>query len=436
MDISKHIKSMPNEMKMTLINFVTDLPSDTAMFVKRNINTIDFDRGLFKGNDRYLHPYSVYNKLLQNVNIIPVKHPIESCYQSRYCSILVQIDTEVSSGGYELVKAMNTPCYTASKLMEMESNARSFLLKLTGRHNRETVGFVTSKPDVVANYAKALYGTIIPYKLAALEFNENLEISINSNFMYTESCSVKSNLYGMIMRYAWEEHPNREYILAHLLYVFVNKMMGGLIDDDMLLAMDGFMIYFKYVVNPSKQTSAPIDIDEISTEIERLRLKTTSISDAAKDIDEYIVITDDQSVPTKTTSIQFDNHIFMIKGADIDELMNSQITGNIDIFDEKWISKSLANNDIPSDSNNITFELTPNDLGHVINITQSKIGTVVHTFTHKMKYITKYNDDWYVLFKKYDDSGRIYGVALTGDDDKILVITKDKKYSYKYIPNF
>lgn len=437
MDISTQIHNMPKEMKKSLLNYITDVSPEIASYIKIHVNDSDLDPSIYNGSKRILHPLSIYNKYLQNVDIESTILPEESYYQSDFCDIMSKLYKTEPKVKQVLMSIMNTPCYNKDQFMKIWNSAIAFTREY-GNH-----------PECM-EFNPLFMGLIVPYKLHVLEFNNMLSFSIDTEFKYRGVLSIKLYIFNLILKYIGEESYIPEYVLGHLMYIFIYGMTDRKVDDNTDYIMNPFFSFIRFI-NIATKTDEHIDIEEIKSDIESLKVKSISIADAAKEIYEYITI--DDTVIIKNTDglrstthhgmgthkIFFDNCVFFTKGNDSEELMNSGITTNISRFDKEWLAKALENNDeVKAKADDITFELQPNDLGHIIGLTcNATPGVVMDESKKELKSIIKYNNDWYLLFKCYNNTTKVYGISLTDDNnDKILVITKDKKFSYKYIPNF
>ena len=164
------IKEFPDELKRRLIDYIVDLPSDVASFIKMEINDPKMDPSLWKSRHRVLSPYATIGKYLSDkCDIETTDQPIMSYYQSRYSSVMKKIDNLnssyplISSKSSSLRSIMNIPCYDLESLTYIERAISELLSSSSDIRN-----------DALCDLAAFITDEIIPYKLDALAVNQDL----------------------------------------------------------------------------------------------------------------------------------------------------------------------------------------------------------------------------------------------------------------------
>ena len=426
------IEKLPDELKRRLIDHIVDLPSDVALSIKMSINNPRMDPSLWRSRDRVLSPYATIGKSLNSkCDITMTDNPASSYYQSGYSSVMRKIDNLhssyplISSKSSALRQIMNMPCYDLESLLCIEKSI-SELFTNSEHLNRDLLS---------ESLAQFINDEIITYKLEALAVNQDLLFSTSGFDMFGTYPFL--NIHRAItyaVRDMGDSYPTIQNI-AILIYVYF-KQLG--ITDDIVNKYNLFKRFKLFIMPYNKDTDTIHEIlmnffnDNINvvSAMSRLTNDNDFVGVLYNNYDEPI------SINTSDSVLQSNGFVFLDNGTNMSELMTTEIAMMIKKTDESSIASCMRRLGYRTVTENcISFNISDNDFGHIINGCKIPVGNATDIFTHVTKNIASYDNDWYILFTNYMERNSIFGINITNtkEERKILEIKKDKSFSYKYI---
>ena len=425
------IEKLPDELKRRLIDHIVDLPSDVALSIKMEINNPKMDPSLWKSRDRVLSPYATIGKSLSSkCNIKTTDNPALSYYQSSYSSVMRKIDNLhstyplIASKSSSLRQIMNMPCCDLESLLCIEKSI-SELFTNSEHLNR----------DILSNLAQFINDEIIPYKLEAFAVNQDLLFSL-SDFDMTGTYPF-INIHRAItyaVRDMGDSYPTIQNI-AILIYVYFKQLE---INDDIVNKYNLFKRFELFIMPYNKDVTT---IHKILINLFNDNINVVSaMSKLTNDNDFTEVLYNDYNEPisisTSGNIFQSNGFVFLDNGTNMSDLMTTEIAMMIKKTDKHFITscmRKLGYKDVTEDC--ISFTISDNDFGHILNGCKIPVGNATDIFAHVTKNIASYDNDWYILFTNYRERNSIFGISITNtkEERKVLEIKKSRSFSYKYI---
>lgn len=416
------IRSLPEEMKRKLIDYITDLPSDIAFSVKMTLNDPEMDPSLWRDKNRILSRFSTVAKYLSDkCNIISRNKATGSFYQEEYCKIMEKIEMMIPNKRGDLLYLMKIPCYDVGHLLIIEKEIANIISKS---------GDDAYDADMIAIICRE----IIPYKLMALNINQRV-CELMNGFHATESNDYPPilHIHNMIMMLI-DTHNNsfvNLYNIAVLIYIYFKMFF---IDLKLVNAYDLFNRFSICIESYGGDSSVIKD-----TFNQLLRYKPAlSIADAASKLHGINLHTNFENDDTAVHAVdspnirRINNYVFFIKDASILDNLDNDLTS---IIIKKTTIDFIAHC-MNTDRNAITFYISENDIGHITNACKSQVGTVTDIFDKTITNIIYYKNELYILFTDYTNRGSVYGINIpqnSVDNRKILEVKKDKSIQYKFV---
>ena len=423
------IKKLPAEMKHELINHIVDLPAELVSAIKISINDPEMDPSLWKNRDRRLSQYATIGKILSDkCNIIPTDNPLSSCYQGEYSLVMKKIDDlplQMNSKATVLRHIMNMKCYDLESLLCIERAISSMLMDVTDIHQ-----------DALHDLVEFVNNEIIPYKLNAIARYQDF-LFISSDFYLVGSYPFIDIHHSLT--YAIMHMDNSYHVLqniAILVYVYFKQLN---VTDEVVNNCNLFRRFELFINLNNKDAD---DVHEILVNLFNDNINVESVLSKLthdKDFDKVLYYDHDNRkdfINDKAENFDtFDGFIFLDGGTGISESINSEMTMEMIKTTKSYIVSCINKLGYVNASENcISFNLSDNDFGHIRNGCSLPIGTATNIFTHESRHITKYEDDWYILFINYMKRNTIFGISISNvGDKKILEIVKDNSVFYKYI---
>ena len=427
-EIKEVINTLNSDDLYDLLNYIEGLPTELKGYIKLHIN--EFDQKIKSKNtsdrytyQRFIHEFSTIYKYIQYKNEFKITtNPMLSFYQKEYCSCCSDIATLLPKelGNY-LYNILNKECYTIDHLVEIE-NAVANLFNEYKNITNDFLSIISIK--------------ILPYKYYQYDLYNWLLVKDELG-MDKSSCLHFTNLYKMIIRTCENKYINI-YDFAVLVYYyfkeinsinnidklnllnrFISLLKSKEVDDD---SIDEFILYLNGFINRNSSVDYLLGTI-LSNNLERM------ITSPDTKLTIY-----DLDINGKDTKLK-DEYIFIFKNIDlIDDSDKDAIVDNLKILSTDEILKYFD-----MDKNNITFVLNDNDIGHLRNLNNTNVGLCLNNFTKDLKYILKYDNELYLVFKDFLKTKTIYGISLFNEiignnyNRKIIEIIESEHVYYKYL---
>ena len=428
MDNGFDIKSLPEKMKRDLIDYIDDLPKDIAVSVKMALNDPEMDPSLWKDRKRILSRFATVTKYLSDkCHIISNAKAVGSFYQEEYCMVVEKIENMVPDKRGELLYLMRIPCYNVEHLLLIEREVANMISGLKNCQNAPTI-------------VNIICGDIIPYKLKALAVNQRLsEIMDGFPVVETDEYPPILHVHNMIMnaiRYS-DNSFGQLHNIAVLIYIYFRMLFM----KPSVVYTHGFLDRFAIcIISSGKNINAVEDTFHKLTEYN----PPLSVAEASsklyniKEIEQLGNPTPISKTVESTSIRKLNNFIFFMKDASVLDQLDEDLTSII-------LKKTTINfiaycmnqiRHLNSNENTITFYISDNDIGHIMNACKCSVGNVTDILERTMMNIIYYENELYVLFTDYANRGSIFGINIpqkSVDDRKILEITKDRSTQYKFV---
>lgn len=413
MDVTK-INEMDVNKLHQLVDFIEGMPSEVNKYVKRNFGEPYLNPRLYNGSKRNLHEYSTLRKYLKNDDVVIVKKPYASYYQSAYCDAKYKIMNHTLNMPIRNRVASLLDCYSydSETIIHMELEILKILNDATDNRDHLLT-------------AQCINNIVIPYKLQVHDLYTSLSVSQEfgnigwNNHLYHLHLLIMSLIHNGCLTYS-DMHN-----LSILLYLYFKELgIESCIEKYHLLTR------FKY-----EMIASGIEEDRIEQVYEKITSMINERMSFGDALHGLINLSLDKETPA---NIENYNHVEKeVNGCVFFFKDNSLICGNeenlsnqIHILTKDTISSYVE----ISDSFDI-FNISENDIGHIRNITGMDFGTVYDKYDDSMKYLVYYEGEFYLLFKIKMRQTIIYGISLTKDSEgnrKILRIKETTDYYYKF----
>lgn len=431
------IKKFPVASRKSLVDYIEGMPSTLNRIVKMNLMDREMDPSFFNTRTRQVHTYCTVKNFLDKNNIRSITNPDLTEYQKEYCQLMCvlgdsdsMLDSNTRS---KLINILNAECYDIETLIKVEVYIGEFLKEC------ESDRKLLQNPQTLPHIGYLITKRIMPYKYTSydlygyLNSNEDLQLS-------KEDYTLMSKIHIYIRNLA---KPNPSVTVLHdlatLIYTyFKNLGMEMHIDKYNLLAR------FRYAFMDVQFTEE--DINTIESEVREfaaMKMNVISATDSLINTSKLGDMSDVKrhDIPLMTGSPNLgesNGTVFSFKNiGDYDSDMLGDMAVRLAGLNK---SEILQYTDIAPE--NLSFDISDNDIGHIKNENHIAIGTAYNSVTKEMRYIIEKDGEFYLLFKDRMNTRIVYGISLTKLEStpsmdrprKLITIKESTNFGYKYIP--